>query len=63
MPTSPAAAAYDGTAPFPGIDDAGPRTTAGRVQVGVTVAFVLGPFVGLAAAKDGRGYWLVAPST
>jgi stearoyl-CoA desaturase (delta-9 desaturase) len=50
VPTSPAAAAYDGTAPFPGIDDAGPRTTAGRVQVGVTVAFVLGPFVGLAAA-------------
>ena len=49
MPASRTAADYDGTQPFPG-SDAGPRTTAGRVQAGVTLAIVLVPFAGLAAA-------------
>jgi len=49
MPASRTAADYDGTQPFPGTD-AAPRTTAGRVQAGVTLAIVLVPFAGLAAA-------------
>jgi stearoyl-CoA desaturase (Delta-9 desaturase) len=49
MPASCTADTYDGTGPFPDIDT-GPRTTAGRVQVGVTLAIVLVPFAGLAAA-------------
>jgi stearoyl-CoA desaturase (Delta-9 desaturase) len=40
---------YDGTAPFP--DDGNPpATTEGRARVGVTAAFVILPFAGLAAA-------------
>ncbi len=49
MPTSRTAADYDGTAPFPDVNT-GPRTTGGRVGVGVTLAIVLVPFAGLAAA-------------
>jgi len=49
MPASRTAGEYDGTGPFPG-GDAGPRTLQGKVQVAVTVAIVLVPFAGLAAA-------------
>jgi stearoyl-CoA desaturase (delta-9 desaturase) len=50
MPASRTVGDYDGTGPFPGGDAAAPRSAAGRVQVGVTVAIVMVPFVGLAAA-------------
>jgi stearoyl-CoA desaturase (Delta-9 desaturase) len=49
MPVSCKAADYDGTEPFPD-SEARPRTLHGRVQVGVTVAIVMVPFAGLAAA-------------
>ena len=42
------AASYDGTVPFPGAGR--PPTAAGHVRAGVTVAFVIVPFAGLAAA-------------
>jgi stearoyl-CoA desaturase (Delta-9 desaturase) len=43
------AASYDGTAPFPGGVEP-PPTAAGRIQAGVTAAFVIVPLAGLAAA-------------
>jgi stearoyl-CoA desaturase (Delta-9 desaturase) len=49
MPASRTADDYQGTEPFPG-SDAAPRNLHGRIQVGVTLAIVLVPFAGLAAA-------------
>jgi len=43
------AASYDGTAPFPAGGEP-PATVVGRVRAGVTAAFVIVPFAGLAAA-------------